>query len=139
MLVVKGRTGDLVVAEKPVAAAPKTNVLRPPLGPILNVRDVLALVAYCHGMTLEELLSERRFKEQVHARQLAVLLAQQVFPKVSLTRIASVMNRDHTTIMHARDMAKCRWKTEPKFRIDFQVLKDEVERRGVMHPKAVAA
>lgn len=138
MLVVKGRTGDLVVAEKPVVAAPKTE-LRPPIGPIQNVRDVIAIVAYCHGMTLEELLSERRFKEQVHARQLAVHLVLQVFPHVSLCRIAKVMNRDHTTIMHARDMAKCRWKTEPNFRIDFQVLKDEVERRGVMHPKAVAA
>lgn len=136
LLVLKGKMGSLERSAEPVAAAPK---MRPPIEPIANVRDVLALVAYCYGMTFEVLVSERRFKDQVHARQIGIFLVRHVFPQVSLSRIGTVMHRDHTTIMHNLNVAKCRWKTEASFRVEFEMLKDEVARLGVVRPKAVAA
>ncbi len=52
------------------------------------------------GVSRPELLSARRAQHVVHARQVAMWLAKR-HTSLSLTRIGQLLQRDHTTVLHA--------------------------------------
>lgn len=60
------------------------------------------------GVSIEDLLSKCREREIVVARQAIALIATQC--GMSLDQIGTVMNRDHTTILHSRRAATERLK-----------------------------
>lgn len=65
-----------------------------------TARQLQKAVAEHFGMTLVELLSERRFKNVVHARQVAMFMCKRLTMR-SLPEIGRKFGgRDHTTILH---------------------------------------
>jgi chromosomal replication initiator protein len=130
VLVMKGKVGEIrevVAAAKPVRVQ----------GPLASVYDLYRLVADHCGIEFEALVGPNRYKDQVRARQLAVMLVREVFPSASLTRLGSAMNRDHSTVLHNLEAGGRRLTTDAEFRADLEALREKVEEIGVR--KAVAA
>lgn len=93
-----GRLGPAAWAS-PIATAPWLRVR-------LSPAAIIAMVAHKAGVTVDELKSARRHADLVLARRVAVVLLCW-FTRLSLPQMGRALGgRDHTTIMHARDMAR---------------------------------
>lgn len=93
-----GRFGPAVWAS-PIATAPWLRVR-------LSPQAIIAMVARKAGITISEIKSARRHADLVLARRVAVVLLCW-FTRLSLPQMGRALGgRDHTTIMHARDMAR---------------------------------
>lgn len=72
----------------------------------LSPQAIIAMVARKAGITISEIKSARRHADLVLARRVAVVLLCR-FTRLSLPQMGRALGgRDHTTIMHARDMAR---------------------------------
>lgn len=66
------------------------------------VRAIQETVADYHGMSVELMLSRRRTREIVYARQEAMALCRELLPELSFPRIGKKFGGlDHTTVMYA--------------------------------------
>lgn len=63
-----------------------------------NLKDIEHL-AEGYGYTVEDMLGKSRFKRVVAVRRLCVLMLRE--KGYSTTEIGRIMNRDHSTIVHA--------------------------------------
>lgn len=63
------------------------------------VRTILQEVAAKHGFTYSELTSDRRSRKIAYARQEVMWRASKE-TRASLPMIASILNRDHTTVLY---------------------------------------
>lgn len=63
-----------------------------------NIKDI-ARLADGYGYTVEDMLGKSRFKRVVAVRRLCVLMLRE--KGYSTTEIGRIMNRDHSTIVHA--------------------------------------
>jgi chromosomal replication initiation ATPase DnaA len=78
-----------------------------PKGPPLG--DIMAAVAGAARVTVGELLGPRRARDVSWPRQVAVLLVSELRPDLSTPAIGRAFGgRDHTTIVHARKVARAR-------------------------------
>jgi hypothetical protein len=69
--------------------------------PFQEVRKIQECVGKYYGVTRADLMSERRMKELIRPRHVAIYLAKQLTP-LSLPSIGRRFGgRDHTTILHA--------------------------------------
>lgn len=140
VLVMRGRVGELrevaagswqptppEIVQEVVAAVKPARVI-PTLA---SVYDLYRLVADHCSIEFESMVSPGRYKDQVRARQLAVLLARDVFPAASLVRLGTALNRDHTTVLHNLEAGSRRLSADPEFRADLEALREKVEEIGV--------
>lgn len=140
VLVMRGRVGELrevaagswaptppEIVQEVVAAAKPVRVI----APLASVYDLYRLVADHCKIEFDQMVSPNRYKDQVRARQLAVLLARDVFPAASLVRLGTALNRDHTTVLHNLEVGSRRLSTDPEFRADLEALREKVEEIGV--------
>lgn len=68
------------------------------------MREIVAVVAGVFGVSVGDILSDRRIRRMVVARQAAAVLIREVTGR-SLPQIgADLGGRDHTTILHAIDV-----------------------------------
>jgi len=65
-------------------------------------------VAQLHGYTVEDVIGKSRFKKLVAVRQLCVFRLRE--EGYSTTEIGRIMNRDHSTIVHALNKDKANGK-----------------------------
>jgi chromosomal replication initiation ATPase DnaA len=63
--------------------------------------EVIARVAFEHGLTVGDLIGPCKRKEYVAARWQAMKAIKTEFPNDSLTTIGRLFKRDHTTVIHA--------------------------------------
>lgn len=71
-----------------------------PRAPI-QIRAIIRIVAHVYGLTVNDILSQRRMWELVRPRQEAMWLAKK-YTLISLPQIGrSFAGRDHTTVLHA--------------------------------------
>jgi chromosomal replication initiation ATPase DnaA len=63
--------------------------------------EVLARVAFEHGLTVGDLTGPCKRKEYVAARWQAMKAIKTEFPDDSFASIGRLFKRDHTTVMHA--------------------------------------
>lgn len=91
---------QLVQLPRPSAGAPR-------------MIDILQTVAFVENMRVDWLTSPRRSPEYVRARWVYCVLARQ-FTDNSVERIGRVINRHHTTVMHALEHAESRDWFAPK-------------------------
>ena len=63
-----------------------------------NLKDI-AHLAEGYGYTVEDMLGRLRFKRVVAVRRLCILMLRE--KGYSTTEIGRIMNRDHSTIVHA--------------------------------------
>lgn len=71
-----------------------------PLVPPSRIKPIIGAVAKYYGVPLRDLVSFRRARALIRARQVAMYLAR-TLTKHSLPAIGRVFERDHTTILHA--------------------------------------
>jgi len=68
------------------------------------ITEILDIVAYKTGINYLELISEKRKREIVTARQCAMWLIKRNLPSITLNEIGNVFgNRHHSTVIHAID------------------------------------
>lgn len=67
----------------------------------LRTLDVQRVVADHYGLTVEDLIGQRRFVKITWPRQIAIWLVNQELPLKSTLEIARAFNRDPTTAIHA--------------------------------------
>lgn len=64
-------------------------------------RQVADFVAERHGLTFQQLISQKRVKSVARPRQIAMYVMREVCPHLSLPAIGRLLGgRDHTTILH---------------------------------------
>jgi len=78
----------------------------------IPVHAIVHAVCTVYQVRRDELLGPRRNHYLISPRFHAVALAVDLRPDLSLTTIARLFHRDHTTIMHARDA----WARNTKWR-----------------------
>lgn len=78
--------------------------------------EVMRFVADAYGTTVEHLRGPRRSKEYTYPRFAAIHCVLEFCPHLSLPMVGAAFgNRDHTTIMNARERAVQLIKTDPEF------------------------
>lgn len=91
-------------------------------GPIAHI---IARTAEAFDVPVEEILSDRRQKPVVVARQVAMTLARQLTP-ASYPAIARAFRRDHTTVMHAEERTAWRMVMDPNIDLLVAELADRL-------------
>lgn len=69
---------------------------------VLNIDNIIDLVCNFYNISSGDLLGKKRNKEIVEPRQICIYLITE-FLSLPLGAIAEKFNRDHTTVIHARD------------------------------------
>jgi hypothetical protein len=100
----------------------------------LKVREIQATVCDHYGLTLVQLLAERRFRPLVRARQVAMYLCK-VLTGRSLPEIGRRFGRkDHTTVLHAARKITAlidpeNWEFDPLIAAAVKALRADLEAR----------
>jgi chromosomal replication initiator protein len=108
-------------AVHPPAGVPQSSgPVAPPLPPrrrrSAHLSEVLAATANYHQLSLDDLLSKRRTKEIVRARQIAMYLAREE-TDASLPEIGDVFGgRTHTTVLHGYEKIAASIEADPELR-----------------------
>ena len=64
------------------------------------VHEIVEAACVAFGIGRNEVMSDRRDRAATRARQAAMFLAKEMTP-LSLPQIGRLLNRDHTTVIHA--------------------------------------
>ena len=72
-----------------------------------KIHAAIDVIAQPHGYTVEDILGKSRFKHLVSVRRLCILMLRE--RGYSTPEIGRLMNRDHSTIVHAlnKTVDKC--------------------------------
>ena len=80
----------------------------------LPLARIVRIVAQRNGVTPEAVLGQSRYREEATARQEAYWLASKL-PGYTTPRIGRFMNRDHSTVMHGRDVIEERVRADGEY------------------------
>ena len=89
-----------IVAERNMAAV-RTYRCIDIRGSVTPAKDIVRWVAEMKGVTVDDILGNRRERQFVTARFDAIKAVADARPDLSLSQIGKIFNRDHTTIIHA--------------------------------------
>ncbi len=78
-----------------------------------SIANIIDLVAKHYGTTRELVLSNQRYDAIMLPRHIAQYLATQIVTTLSLTEMARVFRRDHSSMIHARDKIAAAIETDP--------------------------
>jgi chromosomal replication initiation ATPase DnaA len=95
--------------------ASKVAVIRTLACIMLTPRLIQTVAAEQYGLTHAQLLGRRRLPRFVLARHIAMLLCLEMLPGASLPQVGRWFHRDHTTVLHARDVMCRKIAADPKF------------------------
>lgn len=87
----------------------------------INIEDIQNKICLYFGIKLVALLSQKRTKELVYPRQMAMHLSSQL-TKLSLADIGKTFKRDHTTVIHSSKKISQKIKTDPNTKNDHDNL-----------------
>lgn len=94
--------------------------------PEVSVSVIMEVIGNFYGFTIEELTGTSRNQQLVTARQMAMALCNEL-TSLSLPKIGKAFgNRDHTTVMHARDKIKNLISNEKKYFNEYTELRQRV-------------
>lgn len=99
-----------------------------PIESFSKLRHIQITVAEAYGFGRVELISRRRGGILIRPRQIAMYLCT-ILTIRSLPEIGRVFNRDHTTILHARDKIARLRKTDARLNAEITAL---IEKLGVI-------
>lgn len=74
---------------------------------VAQVEKVIKATSRVTGVSVNEILSNRRHKDLVQARHIAMFLAHEM-TTLSYVQIGAAMNKDHTSVMYAVNKIKKR-------------------------------
>ncbi len=81
----------------------------------LNCKDIMHAVAAQYGLSVAEIKGNRRAAAVARPRQMAMLIAREGIPNLSLPQIAKRFCRDHSTIMHGIKAARKRLEWDEEY------------------------
>lgn len=88
--------------------------------------DVLRAVSKHYGMSIANIISERRTKNITRPRMVAMYLCRELTPR-SYPQIGRMMgNRDHTTVMHGAQKIASRIATDPELSTEVETIKAKI-------------
>lgn len=95
--------------------------------------QILKIVSDYTGVPTEDIMGNLRYKPILEARVLAIVFIRQLIPTMSLTRIGSLFNRDHSTVLHS--IANCKvWReVDPEFQLKYQTVASLMPTKN-LHP-----
>lgn len=110
---------------------PSVEVAQSVLGQVpereLSPEKIQEVVAEFYRVPLADMLGPGRSKSINQARQVAIYLSCEL-TELSTPRIGEIFgNRDHTTVLHARDKIKNLLKEDSKLQRDLQILMDRLK------------
>jgi hypothetical protein len=82
---------------------------------MLSASLIQRIVAEDFGMTRAQLVGRKRVANCVLARHIAMALSLQMLRNGSLMQVGRWFNRDHTTVLHARERIKEKIARDPSF------------------------
>ena len=116
-----GQTPDLAMAELILR-----DLVDEEVTPEVSVSVIMEVIGNFYGFTIEELTGTSRNQQLVTARQMAMALCNEL-TSLSLPKIGKAFgNRDHTTVMHARDKIKNLISNEKKYFNEYTELRQRV-------------
>lgn len=86
-----------------------------------TIDEIIRCCTQFYGLTSAEMLSDRRTARIVRARMVAAYLCCKMTTR-SLPTIGSRLNRDHTTVLHARDSIARRIQTDVNLHQEVEAL-----------------
>ncbi len=69
----------------------------------IPTKEIIAAVAQAHKVEVDDILGHGRSRFLICARHHAITQCIELRPDLSLSHIGRIFNRDHSTIIHARD------------------------------------
>jgi chromosomal replication initiator protein len=87
---------------------------------------IFKLLEKRYGISKEEMTGKKRTTEIVYSRHMAIYLIHEK-TDLSLKKIGKLFDRDHSTIISARDNVIKRMKTDPVFNKEITEIKEELE------------
>lgn len=87
----------------------------------VTMSDVANAVSRHYGMSMIDLMSDRRTQPLARARQMMFCVAREV-TLLSYPSMALAMNRDHTTAIHADRITRLRMQDDEQLRSDFEAI-----------------
>lgn len=99
---------------------------QPPPPTRILIRDIIAVVAAHYGVSVMEMLSQRRRQELLQPRHIAMYLAHVLTPR-SLPEIgAAFQGRDHTTVLSAVRKIKRHMALDPDLAAEVEALRSRI-------------
>lgn len=92
----------------------------------INANTIKKVVAKHYKIDLEDFKSKRKTQSVAWPRQIAMYLCTQL-TDMSLPEIGKEFNRDHSTVVHARDLVDDKAKTDPFFSMDINGIIREIK------------
>lgn len=84
--------------------------------PRITRKVIIGCTAAVMGLTREDITGQGRFRHQVRARWVCVVLIREFEPGISRPQLGEVLgNRDHTTMIHAIRASERLLRTDPEF------------------------
>ncbi len=91
----------------------------------VTIDKIFAVMYQKYGIAKDELTGQKRNREIVQARHVAIFLIREV-TEISLKRVGKIFGRDHTTAMASIDIVKKRLIADPIFAADYEAMKKEI-------------
>ena len=91
-----------------------------------TIHAVQSAVEKFYGLSHTQLVGPRRCRELARPRQIAMALCVDLLPQKSLPQIGRAFNRDHTTVMHARDTVAAMVEADQEFKGHLMAIEDEI-------------
>ena len=93
----------------------------------VNIEKIISVCCDYYNVDREDLIGKKKNKEIVDPRQIAMYLITEILdtPLVNIGRIFG--NRDHTTVMHARDKVTRMVKDNSNLRAEISELKEKIK------------
>ena len=101
----------------------------------LQVRDIIAHVCDFYKVSKENVFGERKNKNFVLARQVSMYLVWDIM-HLSLATIGDIFNKDHTTVMYARDKIENELKGSSVFLTEINTIKKNIG-EGIKNSKVI--
>ncbi len=98
--------------------------------PQITVEDIQNIVAHEYGVTVDEIKSKQRSERLAFPRQIAIYIACEI-TTLSLPEIGKKFNKDHSTIIHARDKIKHLLNSDPFFSEKINNLINRIKNKNV--------
>jgi DnaA-like protein len=100
-----------------------------PLALKVASRDVMAVVAHEHGVTIKQLRGRQRDQRLSQVRMLAMYLCREV-TGLSYPLLGKIFYRDHSTVVHGCQMIQARCRKHPHFAAATARLKSQLSNGG---------
>lgn len=97
----------------------------------ISIENIQAAVAEEYGVSIDDLKSKQRTERLAFPRQIAIYLACELLPSMSLPEIGKAFNKDHSTVIHARDKIRQILNTDPFFSEKINVLINKIKKQNV--------